>query len=77
MRLIAKKLRVEIEEMEENKVDERKDDHTIRAFQIPAQEPLPDRYIPLEQKVPKITKTIRIFTLKLSETRTTIIYASI
>lgn len=41
MRLIAKKLRVEIEEMEENKVDERKDDHTIRAFQIPAQEPLP------------------------------------
>ncbi len=41
MRLIAKKLRVEIEEMEENKVDERKDDHTIREFQIPAQDNLP------------------------------------
>jgi ATP-binding cassette subfamily F protein 3 len=37
MRLIAKKLRTEIEEMEENKVDVRREDKTIRPFTIPAQ----------------------------------------
>jgi ATPase subunit of ABC transporter with duplicated ATPase domains len=37
MRLVAKKMREEIEEMEEDKVDVRKEDKTIRPFVIPAQ----------------------------------------
>jgi ATPase subunit of ABC transporter with duplicated ATPase domains len=37
MRLVAKKMREEIEEMEDEKVDVRKEDKTIRPFTIPAQ----------------------------------------
>ncbi|MDP2665071.1 MAG: ABC-F family ATP-binding cassette domain-containing protein [bacterium] len=37
MRLVAKKMRTEVEEMEEAKVDVRKEDKTIRPFTIPAQ----------------------------------------
>jgi ATPase subunit of ABC transporter with duplicated ATPase domains len=37
MRLVAQKMRAEVEEMEENKVDVRKEDKTIRPFVIPAQ----------------------------------------
>lgn len=40
MRVVAKKMREEIEEMEEEKVDVRKEDKTIRPFVIPAQEDL-------------------------------------
>ena len=40
MRLVAKKMRTEVEEMEEAKVDVRKEDNTIRQFTIPAQEHL-------------------------------------
>jgi len=40
MRLVAKKMRTEVEEMEESKVDVRKEDRTIRPFTIPAQEGL-------------------------------------
>ncbi|MFA6502686.1 MAG: ABC-F family ATP-binding cassette domain-containing protein [Candidatus Paceibacterota bacterium] len=40
MRLVAKKMRTEVEEMEEEKVDVRKEDKTIRPFIIPAQEEL-------------------------------------
>ncbi len=40
MRLVAKKMRAEVEEMEEAKVDVRKEDRTIRPFTIPAQEHL-------------------------------------
>ena len=40
MRLVAKKMRTEVEEMEEEKVDVRKEDRTIRPFTIPAQEEL-------------------------------------
>lgn len=40
MRLVAKKMRTEIEEMEEEKVDVRKEDKTIRPFTIPAQDDL-------------------------------------
>ncbi len=40
MRLVAKKMRTEVEEMEEAKVDVRKEDKTIRPFIIPAQENL-------------------------------------
>ncbi len=40
MRLVAKKMRTEVEEMEEEKVDVRKEDRTIRPFVIPAQEEL-------------------------------------
>ncbi len=36
MRLVAKKMRLEAEEMEEDKVDVRKEDRTIRPFIIPA-----------------------------------------
>ncbi|MFA5745166.1 MAG: ABC-F family ATP-binding cassette domain-containing protein [Candidatus Paceibacterota bacterium] len=37
MRLVAKKMRTEVEEMEESKVAVRKEDKTIRPFTIPAQ----------------------------------------
>jgi ATPase subunit of ABC transporter with duplicated ATPase domains len=37
MRLVAKKMREEVEQMEEDKVDVRKEDKTIRPFTIPAQ----------------------------------------
>jgi ATPase subunit of ABC transporter with duplicated ATPase domains len=37
MRLVAKKMRTEVEEMEEAKVDVRKEDKTIRPFLIPTQ----------------------------------------
>jgi ATPase subunit of ABC transporter with duplicated ATPase domains len=37
MRLVAKKMRTEIEEMEEEKADVRREDKTIRPFVIPAQ----------------------------------------
>lgn len=37
MRIVAKKMREEIEEMEEEKVDVRREDKTIRPFTIPAQ----------------------------------------
>ena len=37
MRLVAKKMRTKVEEMEEEKVDVRKEDKTIRPFHIPAQ----------------------------------------
>jgi ATPase subunit of ABC transporter with duplicated ATPase domains len=40
MRLVAKKMRTEIEEMEEEKADVRREDKTIRAFTIPAQQDL-------------------------------------
>ncbi|MDP3965557.1 MAG: ATP-binding cassette domain-containing protein [bacterium] len=38
MRLVAKKMRTKVEEMEEAKVDVRKDDKTIREFRIPSQQ---------------------------------------
>lgn len=38
MRLVAKKMREEIEEMEEDKVDVRREDKTIRPFTIPTQD---------------------------------------
>lgn len=38
MRKLAKKMKDETEEMEENKVDVRKEDRTIRSFSIPAQD---------------------------------------
>jgi len=41
MRLVAKKMRTKVEEMEEEKVDVRKEDRAIRPFIIPAQDDLP------------------------------------
>lgn len=41
MRLVAKKMRTKVEEMEEEKVDVRKEDRTIRDFTIPTQPELP------------------------------------
>lgn len=41
MRLVAKKMRTKVEEMEEEKVDVRKEDRTIREFAIPTQLDLP------------------------------------
>ncbi|MDO8572224.1 MAG: ABC-F family ATP-binding cassette domain-containing protein [bacterium] len=40
MRMVAKRMRQKAEEMEEAKVDTRKEDKTIRAFKIPAQKEL-------------------------------------
>ncbi|MDA8611375.1 ATP-binding cassette domain-containing protein [Candidatus Pacebacteria bacterium] len=41
MRMVAKRMREKVEEYEENKVDVRKEDRTIRPFTIPAQPDLP------------------------------------
>ena len=41
MRLVAQRMRAEVEEFEENKVEVRKEDKTIRPFTIPAQKGLP------------------------------------
>ncbi|HWH16033.1 MAG TPA: ATP-binding cassette domain-containing protein [Candidatus Paceibacterota bacterium] len=45
MRLVAKKMRDEIEEMEEEKVDVRREDKTIRPFTIPAQQDILGDYL--------------------------------
>ena len=47
MRLIAKKMRAEIEEADENKVDVRKEDKTIRPFTIPVQQDIPSDVLKL------------------------------
>lgn len=47
MRLVAKKLREEIEEHEENKVDVRREDRTIRPFEIPVQDDVPSEVLRL------------------------------
>jgi ATPase subunit of ABC transporter with duplicated ATPase domains len=60
MRVVAKKMRTEIEEMEEEKVDVRKEDKTIRPFVIPVQEELVgtvlkiDSYTTLHPKTHKV-----------------------
>lgn len=41
MRMVAKRMRDDVEEYEENKVDVRKEDRTIRPFEIPVQEEIP------------------------------------
>lgn len=41
MRLVAKRMREKVEDYEENKVDVRKEDRTIRAFTIPVQKDIP------------------------------------
>lgn len=63
MRLVAKKMRTEVEEMEEEKVDVRKEDKTIRPFVIPAQPDLSGvvlaltSYSVLKGKKPVVKKT--------------------
>ena len=66
MRLVAKKMRDEIEEMEEEKVDVRKEDRTIRPFIIPAQDSLMgtvlelSSYTVLKGKKPVVKKKVNI-----------------
>lgn len=48
MRLVAKKMRDEVEEMEENKVDVRREDKTIRSFKIPVQEDMLGNILTIE-----------------------------
>lgn len=66
MRLVAKKMRTEVEEMEEAKVDVRKEDRTIRSFTIPAQEKLSGTvlaltsYSVLKGKKPVVKKKVNI-----------------
>ena len=49
MRLLAKKLRDEVKEMEESKVDVRKEDKAIRPFQIPVQEDINGKILTLTE----------------------------
>jgi ATPase subunit of ABC transporter with duplicated ATPase domains len=49
MRLVAKKMREEVEEMEEEKVDVRKEDRTIRNFTIPHQAELTGELISITE----------------------------
>jgi len=66
MRLVAKKMRTEVEEMEEAKVDVRKEDRTIRPFTIHAQEKLSGTvlaltsYSVLKGKKPVVKKKVNI-----------------
>jgi len=66
MRLVAKKMRTEVEEMEEAKVDVRKEDRTIRPFIIPAQSELSGTvlaltsYSVLKGKKPVVKKKVNI-----------------
>ena len=41
MRMVAKRMREKVEEYEENKVEVRREDKTIRPFTIPRQKELP------------------------------------
>ncbi len=59
MRLVAKKMRTEIEEMEEEKVDVRKEDKTIRPFTIPAQPEISGDILRLAQFSTLHPKSIR------------------
>lgn len=78
MRLVAKKMREEIEEMEEDKVDVRREDKTIRPFIIPAPEDLygeiltieslsvmdPKKHVPVEKKASVVLKRKQHLLLK-------------
>ncbi len=70
MRKLAKKLKEETYEMEENKVDVRRDDRTIRAFSIPHQDILGDIVTITEIKVIKnhepVAKAVHIVLKKRS-----------
>lgn len=57
MRLVAKKMREEVEEMEEEKVDIRREDKTIRPFTIPTQEELTGEIIRIDSYTTIDTKT--------------------
>ncbi|MSU74177.1 ABC-F family ATP-binding cassette domain-containing protein [Candidatus Kaiserbacteria bacterium] len=60
MRLVAKKMRTEVEEMEEEKVDVRKEDKTIRPFTIPVQQELSGTVLALtEYSVLKGKKAVK------------------
>jgi len=64
MRLVAKRMREKAEELEEEKVDVRREDKTIRQFQIPAQKDLVGEIINISEffifknhkKIPRKTK---------------------
>lgn len=47
MRLVAKRMREKVDEYEENKVDVRKEDRTIRPFTIPTQDEVPTEVLKL------------------------------
>lgn len=47
MRLVAKKMREKVDEYEENKVEVRKEDRTIRSFTIPVQKEIPTNVLEL------------------------------
>ncbi|EFK96064.1 Uncharacterized ABC transporter ATP-binding protein ybiT [sediment metagenome] len=47
LRAVAKKMREKVEDFEENKIDVRKEDKTIRKFKIPVQENVPARVLQL------------------------------
>lgn len=49
LRLVAKKMREKAEEMEENKVDVRREDKTIRDFEIPEQDDLSGEVLVLDE----------------------------
>jgi ATPase subunit of ABC transporter with duplicated ATPase domains len=57
MRLVAKKMRTEIEEMEEAKVDVRREDKTIRPFTIPAQSDMTGELLSISSFTTLNTKT--------------------
>jgi ATPase subunit of ABC transporter with duplicated ATPase domains len=66
MRLIAKKLRDEIEQMEEDKVDVRREDKTIREFTIPAQSEIIGEILNISSVTIVDTKTHKLKTQNVS-----------
>ncbi len=60
MRLVAKKMRTEIEEMEEDKVDVRREDKTIRPFVIPSQPDILGQLLTIESLTIMDPKTHKV-----------------
>jgi len=62
MRMVAKRMRDKVEEYEENKVDVRKEDRTIRPFTIPVQKDIPAEVLKLSSYA--ITRDHAVKTVK-------------
>lgn len=66
MRLVAKRMRQKAEEMEEEKVDTRKEDKTIRAFKIPAQKELSGEILTISSFTTMVDHTIKSRTANIA-----------
>lgn len=66
MRMVAKRMRQKAEEMEEEKVDTRKEDKTIRTFKIPAQKELAGEILAISSFTTMVDHKIKSRTANIS-----------